>query len=81
MRLFVKAKQVMKHCLEKEKIALNYDAAEFDGAMILSAQSPTTKRSATPVPPVPPANRNAPPPPKDFMCSIWFVELVGSLIR
>jgi hypothetical protein len=77
LRLFVKAKQVTKHCIEKEKIPLSYDdPSEYDGALILSAQSPTLKRlpscsssssasSST--------NKNLPPPPKDFMCSIWFV--------
>jgi hypothetical protein len=75
LRLFVKAKQVTKHCIEKEKIPLNYDdPSEYDGALILSAQSPTLKRlvsssssSASS------SNKNLPPTPKDFMCSIWFV--------
>jgi hypothetical protein len=70
LRLFVKAKQVTKHCIEKEKIPLNYDPADYDGAAILSAQPPTVKR----LPSVnPPSNKNLPPPPKDFICSIWFV--------
>ena len=62
----------MKHCIEKEKIPLNYDQSEYDGALILAAQSPTSTR--LPLPPQPPpslANKNFPPPPKDFQCSIW----------
>ncbi len=71
LRLFVKAKQVTKHCLEKEKIPLKYDATEFDGTLILSAQSPTTKR----LPSVTSATgKNLPPIQKDFMCSIWLVH-------
>lgn len=66
----------MKHCIEKEKIPLNYDSSEFDGALILAAQPPTSTRppsSAPPPPPPPPssANKNLPPLPKDFQCSIW----------
>lgn len=73
LRLFVKAKQVTKHCIEKEKIPLNYDPSEYDGTLILSAQSPTLKR--LPSSSSSSTNKNPPPVPKDFMCSIWFVEL------
>jgi hypothetical protein len=73
MRLFVKAKQVTKHCLEKERIQLNYNASEFDGTMILTVQSPTLKRPVT-VQPVTSNISNGKhqlPAIKDFMCSIW----------
>jgi hypothetical protein len=76
MRLFVKAKQVTKHCIEKEKIPLNYDPADYDGALILSAQSPTSKRIPNVIPPVSTSSngKNLSPTPKDFMCSIWLVQ-------
>lgn len=75
LRLFVKAKQVTKHCLEKEKVPLNYDPAEFDGTVILSAQSPTLKRypSTTLSSTTSTTGKNPPSIQKDFMCSIWLV--------
>ncbi len=70
----MKAKQVTKHCIEKEKIPLVYDPSEYDGALILSAQSPTAKRLPNTLPPPPSStNKNPPPTPKDFVCSIWLV--------
>lgn len=71
LRLFVKAKEITKHCIEKEKIPLNYDSSEYDGTIILAAQSPTSKRSTNSF--VPLANKNQPIIPKDYICSIWFV--------
>lgn len=75
LRLFVKAKQVTKHCIEKEKIPLNYDSSEYDGTMILTAQSPTSKRSTTNSVPV--TNKNQPATPKDFICSICRIPCRG----
>ncbi len=50
---------------------MQYDATEFDGTLILSAQSPTAKR----LPSVTSATgKNLPPIQKDFMCSIWLVN-------
>lgn len=76
LRLFVKAKQVTKHCIEKEKIPINYDPSEYDGTIILSAQPPTYKRlpsSSSSTSSASSSNKNLPAAPKDFMCSIWFV--------
>lgn len=75
LRLFVKAKEVTKHCIEKQKIPLNYDPSAFDGAIILSAQSPTVKRlpNASSSSSINSSNKNLPPLPKDFLCSIWLV--------
>jgi len=73
LRLFVKAKQVTKHCIEKEKIPLNYDPSEYDGAIILSAQSPALKR----LPSSSSSNKNLPQTPKDFMCSICRIPCRG----
>ena len=73
MRLFVKAKQVTKHCIEKEKVPLHYNPKEFDGTIILTAQAPAAKRSA---PVTSPTTSNKPPPMlKDFICTIWFVSI------
>ncbi|CAF4593790.1 unnamed protein product [Rotaria socialis] len=79
LRLFVKAKQVTKHCIEKEKIPLNYDPSVFDGAIILSAQSPTVKRlpNITGASSMNSANKNLPPPPKDFLCSFCRIPCRG----
>ena len=80
MRLFVKAKQVTKHCIEKEKIPLIYDAEVFDGTMILSAQPSTPKRSPNPMPLASTSSNGKTPSPaiKDFMCGIWFVRSFDS---
>ncbi|CAF2622572.1 unnamed protein product [Rotaria sp. Silwood2] len=79
LRLFVKAKQVTKHCIEKEKIPLNYDPSEFDGAIILSAQSPTLKRLPSTNGPslITSTGKNLPPTPKDFLCSICRIPCRG----
>jgi hypothetical protein len=74
MRLFVKAKQVTKHCIEKEGIPLNYNSTEYDGTIILAAQAPTLKR----LPPIASSpmtstGKNLPPLLKEFVCSIWLV--------
>ncbi|CAF0800167.1 unnamed protein product [Rotaria sordida] len=80
LRLFVKAKQVTKHCIEKEKIPLNYDPSEFDGAIILSAQSPILKRlpsGGSSTSSITPTGKNFPPMPKDFLCSICRIPCRG----
>ncbi|CAF4628917.1 unnamed protein product, partial [Rotaria socialis] len=71
MRLFIKAKQVTKHCIETEGIPLSYNPTEFDGTLIFTTQAPTPKR-APPIsfPTVPSNNKNFPAPVKEFMCSI-----------
>ena len=75
MRLFVKAQQVMKHCIEKENIPLNYTPSEYDGTMILAAQVPTVKPlSSMASPPSTSTSitaRKSAPILKDFVCSIW----------
>jgi hypothetical protein len=71
MRLFVKAKQVTKHCVEKEGIPLNYDPTEYDGSIILAGQAPTLKRLPTVSLPVSSTSKNLPPLLKEFICSIW----------
>ena len=70
MRLFVKAKQVTKYCLEKENIPLNYNSTDYDGTMILAAQPPTVKRLPLVVSSM---NKTVPPLMKEFVCTIWFV--------
>jgi hypothetical protein len=74
MRLFVKAKQVTKHCIEKEGIPLNYNSTEYDGTIILAAQAPTLKR-LPPIasPPISSNNKNLSPILKEFVCTIWLV--------
>jgi len=71
LRLFVKAKEITKYCIEKVYIPLNYDSSEYDGTIILAAQSPTSKRSTNSF--VPSTTKNQLITPKDFICSIWFV--------
>jgi len=74
MRLFVKAKQVTKHCIEKEGIPLNYNSTEYDGTIILAAQAPTLKR--LPIlasPPTSSNTKNLAPILKEFVCTIWLV--------
>ena len=74
MRLFVKAKQVTKHCIQKEGIPLNYNSSEYDGTIILAAQSPALKRlppMASPM--ITSTGKNPPSMLKEFMCSIWLV--------
>jgi hypothetical protein len=74
MRLFVKAKQVTKHCLEIEGIPLNYNINEFDGSIILAAQTPILKRvPSTAYPPTAFTNKYLQPFVKEFICSIWLV--------
>ncbi len=72
MRLFVKAKQVTKHCIENEGIPLNYNANDYDGTIILAAQAPTLKR-LPPIasPTMSSINKNLPPILKEFVCTIW----------
>ena len=81
----------MKHAIETEKIPLIYNSTEYDGKMILAAPS------ALPPPPLPAPKRlpnsnsmslafangkQSSPPVKDYMCSIWFVDLsISSYIR
>jgi hypothetical protein len=75
MRLFVKAKQITKHCIEKEGIPLNYNAADYDGAVILATQAPTLKRlPAVASPTMSSVNKNIPPILKEFVCTIWSVD-------
>lgn len=74
MRLFVKAKQVTKHCIENEGIPLNYNSTEFDGTMILTTQAPTFKRFPQIASPTSSStSKNLPPILKEFVCSIWLV--------
>jgi hypothetical protein len=74
MRLFVKSKQITKHCIEKEGIPLNYNSTEYDGTIILAAQAPTLKRlPQIASPPTSFTSRNLPPVLKEFVCSIWLV--------
>ncbi|CAF3649066.1 unnamed protein product [Adineta steineri] len=75
LRLFVKAKQITKHCLEKEKIPLNYDSSDYDGTLILAAQSPTLKRPTTST--LPSSTKNPSSTPKDFMCTICRIPCRG----
>ncbi|CAF4391705.1 unnamed protein product, partial [Adineta steineri] len=75
MRLFVKAKQVTKHCIENEGIPLNYNTNEFDGSIILNAQTSTLKRvpSFNPLPTTSSSSsnsKNLSSNSKDFICSI-----------
>ncbi|CAF1384306.1 unnamed protein product [Adineta steineri] len=74
MRLFVKAKQVTKHCIENEGIPLNYNTNEFDGSIILNAQTSTLKRvpSVNPLPTTSSSSnsKNLSSNSKDFICSI-----------
>ena len=64
-----------KHCIEKEKIPLNYNSSEYDGAAILSAQAPASTRLSIPAWfSSSSTNKNLPSLPKDFPCSIWFVK-------
>jgi len=76
MRLFVKAKQVTKHCVEKEGIPLNYNSTEYDGTIILAAQAPTLKRFPLIASPTTSSTgKNLPPILKEFVCCIWLVYL------
>jgi hypothetical protein len=75
MRLFVKAKQLTKHCIEKEGIPLNYNSAEYDGTIILTAQAPTFKRlPSIASPPTYSTSKNLPLILKEFICTIWLVD-------
>jgi hypothetical protein len=71
MRLFVKAKQVTKHCVENEGIPLNYDASEYDGATIFTAQAPTLKHFPSIASPSTSTPKNLAPILKEFVCCIW----------
>ncbi|CAF1271892.1 unnamed protein product [Adineta ricciae] len=79
LRLFVKAKQVTKHCLEKEKIPLIYESADFDGSLILCAQSPALRRlhSSSHSSTISNSSKTSLPTPKDFMCSICRIPCRG----
>ncbi|CAM4811443.1 unnamed protein product [Rotaria magnacalcarata] len=78
MRLFIKAKQVTKHCIENEGIPLSYNPTEFDGTLLFTFQAPTLKRAPPiPSPTVPSNNKNFPPPVKEFMCSICRIPCRG----
>ncbi|CAF4517395.1 unnamed protein product [Rotaria sp. Silwood1] len=79
LRLFVKAKQVTKHCIEKGKIPLNYDPSEFDGTIILTAQSQMLKRLPNTNGPslITSTGKNLPLTPKDFLCSICRIPCRG----
>ena len=75
MRLFIKAVQVTKHCIEKENLSLNYHATEYDGAIIFTAQAPTFKRlPAIASPTSSSTNKNMSPILKEFVCTIWYVN-------
>ena len=72
MRLFVKATQVLRHCVEKENIPLEYNGTEYDGAIIFTAQAPTFKRLPAIASPISlTTNKNIPPILKEFVCTIW----------
>ena len=72
MRLFVKAIQVIRHCVEKENIPLEYNGTEYDGAIIFTAQAPTFKRlPAIASPTGLSMNKNIPLILKEFVCTIW----------
>lgn len=72
MRLFVKAKQVTKHCVETEGVPLLYNSTEYDGTIILTAQAPTFKRlPQIASPSTNSTSKNLAPILKEFVCSIW----------
>jgi hypothetical protein len=72
MGLFVKAKQVTKHCVENEGIPLEYNSSDYDGAIIFTAQAPTFKHfPSIASPPTSSTNKNLAPILKEFVCSIW----------
>ncbi|CAF1161745.1 unnamed protein product [Rotaria sordida] len=78
MRLFVKAKQVTKHCIENEGIPLSYNPSEFDGSIIFAVQTPTLKRfSAITSPTISSTSKNSPSIVKEFMCSICRIPCRG----
>lgn len=72
MRLFVKAKQVTKHCIENEGIPLSYDSSEFDGSIIFALPTPTIVKRSPSI--VSSTSKNQPTVLKEFMCSIWLVQ-------
>ncbi|CAF2827423.1 unnamed protein product [Rotaria sp. Silwood2] len=78
MRLFVKAKQVTKHCIENEGIPLSYNTTEFDGSLIFTVQAPTLKRFPIMASPTTSCtSKNPPCIVKEFMCSICRIPCRG----
>ncbi|CAF3620544.1 unnamed protein product [Rotaria sp. Silwood1] len=74
MRLFVKAKQVTKHCIENEGIPLSYNSTEFEGSIIFTVQAPILKRFSI----IPSStSKNPPSIVKEFMCSICRIPCRG----
>ena len=71
----MKAKQVIKHCIEKARMSINYDTSEFDGSIIVDGQPPISKHP--PITNAPPStsstSKNFPSSSKEFVCSIWLV--------
>ena len=69
---------MVKHTIEKERIRLKYETSEYDGMIILAASSPPPRRlpNSNSVPLGLVNGKQTPPPMKDFMCSIWFVDIL-----
>ncbi|UJR22007.1 hypothetical protein I4U23_025074 [Adineta vaga] len=71
MRLFVKAKQVIKHCIENENIRLHYNPTEFEDTLILRTPTPSLPRLLSAASPSTSfSTKTAQPVTREFICSI-----------
>lgn len=72
MRLFVKAKQVTKHCIEHADMSLNYDSRDYDGTILFQPQGSAFQRSPSSLTLNSNSNNKQNVPVlKEFICAIW----------